>query len=298
MINYSLAMRSVNANLLEINQAKSRVKAAQLKGESPLQSDLDLIATEKQKAFAVAQCAEVMSIEKFAKHIATHGCVYSRADINAILYMAVDCMREQLLEGKKIRLGDLGDFYVSLTSKGADDPNTFTAQNITGIRVLWDPGMEFKNLLTDAEFNLVASRAAQAKVIKAIKSGESVVDLNTTDPENPDGGGSAGGSDNPSGGSNENPSGGSDGGGSVTNYTVTLSANDDSMGNVTGAGSYAAGSTVTISAVPASGYVFQKWSDGNTSATRSLTVDRDYTLTATFQAESSGGEDPETPPFS
>lgn len=298
MINYSLAMRSVNANLLEINQAKSRVKAAQLKGESPLQSDLDLIATEKQKAFAVAQYAEVMSIEKFAKHIATHGCVYSRADINAILYMAVDCMREQLLEGKKIRLGDLGDFYVSLTSKGADDPNTFTAQNITGIRVLWDPGMEFKNLLTDAEFNLVASRAAQAKVIKAIKSGESVVDLNTTDPENPDGGGSAGGSDNPSGGSNENPSGGSDGGGSVTNYTVTLSANDDSMGNVTGAGSYAAGSTVTISAVPASGYVFQTWSDGNTSATRSLTVDRDYTLTATFQAESSGGEDPETPPFS
>ena len=84
----------------------------------------------------------------------------------------------------------------------------------------------------------------------------------------------------------------------MTNYTVTLSANDDSMGNVTGAGSYAAGSTVTISAVPASGYVFQKWSDGNTSATRSLTVDRDYTLTATFQAESSGGEDPETPPFS
>ena len=164
--------------------------------------------------------------------------------------------------------------------------------------MLWDPGMEFKNLLTDAEFNLVASRAAQAKVIKAIKSGESVVDLNTTDPENPDGGGSAGGSDNPSGGSNENPSGGSDGGGSVTNYTVTLSANDDSMGNVTGAGSYAAGSTVTISAVPASGYVFQTWSDGNTSATRSLTVDRDYTLTATFQAESSGGEDPETPPFS
>ena len=298
MINYSIVMRSVNTNLFEINQAKGRIKTAQKMGQSPEQADLDLVATEKQNAFAIAQYADVMTIEKFARHIATHGCVYSRADISAILYMAVDCMREQLLEGKKIRLGDLGDFYVSLTSKGADDPNTFTAQNITGIRVLWDPGMEFKNLLTDAEFNLVASRAAQAKVIKAIKSGESVVDLNTTDPENPDGGGSAGGSDNPSGGSNENPSGGSDGGGSMTNYTVTLSANDDSMGNVTGAGSYAAGSTVTISAVPASGYVFQTWSDGNTSATRSLTVDRDYTLTATFQAESSGDEDPETPPFS
>jgi hypothetical protein len=28
-------------------------------------------------------------------------------------------MREQLLEGKKIRLGDLGDFSIVLSSKGA-----------------------------------------------------------------------------------------------------------------------------------------------------------------------------------
>jgi len=29
MINYSIVMRSVNANLFEINQAKSRIKAAE-----------------------------------------------------------------------------------------------------------------------------------------------------------------------------------------------------------------------------------------------------------------------------
>ena len=46
--------------------------------------------------------------------------------------MTVDCMREQLLEGKKIRLGDLGDVSILLSSQGA----------------------EFKNLIADAEFNL------------------------------------------------------------------------------------------------------------------------------------------------
>ena len=66
-------MRSVNANLLEINQAKSRVKAAPLKGETPLQSDLDLIATEKQKAFAVAPYAEPLTVEKIVKPTATPG---------------------------------------------------------------------------------------------------------------------------------------------------------------------------------------------------------------------------------
>ena len=143
-----------------------------------------------------------MTIEKFAKHISSHGSVYSRADISAILYITVDCMREQLLEGKKIRLGDLGDFSILLSSKGAEDADKFTAQNITDVKVQWEPGSEFKNLLTDAEFNLVASRSAQAAVIKAIKEGKANVDIST--PTTP-GDGSDGGGSNPSGGT---PAGG------------------------------------------------------------------------------------------
>ena len=216
MINYSIVMRSVNANLFEINQAKSRIKAAVKAGETPDPADEALVATEKQNAYAIAQYADVMTIEKFAKHISTHGCVYSRADISAILYMAVDCMREQLLEGKKIRLGDLGDFSVSLTSKGAENAKAFTTQNITGVNVVWECGQEFKNLLADAEFNLVASRSAQAAVLKAVKAGSTTVDLtggNENDnpstgsgqapDNNPDGSGDNGGGSTPS-----NPSGG------------------------------------------------------------------------------------------
>ena len=97
-------MRSVNANLLEINQAKSRINQAKKDGKEPDKKDTDLVKTEKQNAFAISQYTDVMTIEKFAKHITSHGSVYSRADISAILYMAVDCMREMLLEGKKIRL--------------------------------------------------------------------------------------------------------------------------------------------------------------------------------------------------
>ena len=42
-----------------------------------------------KKAYASAQYAEVMDINRFAEHIASHGCVYKRADIVAILTMAV-----------------------------------------------------------------------------------------------------------------------------------------------------------------------------------------------------------------
>ena len=196
MINYSIVMRSVNANLLEINQAKSRINQAKKEGTTPDPKDLELVKTEKQNAFAISQYTDIMTIEKFAKHITSHGSVYSRADISAILYIAVDCMREMLLEGKKIRLGDLGDFgdfSLLLTSKGAEDADKFTAQNITGVKVQWEPGQEFKNLRDDAEFNLVASRSAQAAVIKAIKEGKTNVDLNApTTPDNTPGGSSTG----------------------------------------------------------------------------------------------------------
>ena len=195
MINYSIVMRSVNANLLEINQAKSRINQAKKEGKNPDTKDLELVKTEKQNAFAISQYTDIMTIEKFAKHITSHGSVYSRADISAILYIAVDCMREMLLEGKKIRLGDLGDFSLLLTSKGAEDADKFTSQNITGVRVQWEPGQEFKNLRDDAEFNLVASRSAQAAVIKAIKEGKTSVDLNApTTPDNTPGGSTPGGS--------------------------------------------------------------------------------------------------------
>ena len=208
MINYSIVMRSVNANLLEINQAKSRINQAKKDGKEPDKKDTDLVKTEKQNAFAISQYTDVMTIEKFAKHITSHGSVYSRADISAILYMAVDCMREMLLEGKKIRLGDLGDFSILLASKGAETADKFTAQNITNVKVQWEPGQQFKNLLEDAEFNLVASRSAQAAVIKAIKEGKTNVDLNA--PINPDGGGDGDGTT----GGGSNTGGGTQGGGS------------------------------------------------------------------------------------
>ena len=224
MVNYSLVLRSVNTNLIEINQAKARIKAAKAQGTTPKTEDTDLVKTEQQKVFAVAQYAEVMDLSKFAKHISTHGCVYGHADINAVLNIAVDHIREELLEGKKIRLGALGDFYITLSSNGVADASTFTAQNITDVKVQWEPGPDFKNLINEAEFNLVAPRSAQAKLIKAVKEGKDSVDLTS-----PDGGGNTttGGSGSQGGSA---PGGGS--GSTTTGGGSQSSGSDTGDGNV------------------------------------------------------------------
>ena len=146
--------------------------------------------------------------------------------------MAVDCMREMLLEGKKIRLGDLGDFSLLLGSKGAETADKFTAQNINQVKVQWEPGKEFKNLLDDAEFNLVASRSAQVAVLKAIKEGKTNVDLNL--PINPDGGDDGNGGGTTGGGTT---GGGTTGGGTDSGGTdsgTTGAGGSGSTGENTG----------------------------------------------------------------
>lgn len=63
-------------------------------------------------------------------------------------------------------------------------------------------------------------------------------------------------------------------------YTLTITAGTG--GTVSGGGTYAYNTKVTIKATANSGYHFVKWSDGNTNATREVTVTGDATYTATF----------------
>lgn len=67
----------------------------------------------------------------------------------------------------------------------------------------------------------------------------------------------------------------------IPDYVLTLKATGG--GTVTGGGTYEEGTSVTIKATPHEGYRFVSWSDGNTNASRSITVKANKTLTATFE---------------
>ncbi len=133
---------------------------------------------EPARYYASSQTNNVMNLDQFAKHIASHGSVYRRADIAAVLTMAVDCLREMLLNGTKVQLGDLGNFYVTFSSEGTLSANDFNPDiHIKSVNVNWERGLDFLNLKEDAKFNLVAIRSIQKKVLKAVKNGESTVTI-------------------------------------------------------------------------------------------------------------------------
>ena len=133
--------------------------------------------TAAPKAYAKAQMHELMTFEKFIDHIAKHNGVFTRGTVRGVVVDMCECLVEMLLEGKKVLLGELGSFWVSLTSEGAATMEEFTASKIKAVNIIFTPGSDFENLIGNAEFNLVASRVAQAATLKTEKSGGSTVDL-------------------------------------------------------------------------------------------------------------------------
>ena len=130
-----------------------------------------------EKAYAKPQMSELMTFNKFVRHIANHNGVYSRGTVKGVISDMCECLVEMLLEGKKVQLGDLGDFWITLSSEGAETLEAFTAQNIKAVNIRFTPGADFENLASQAAFNPVSTRAAQAATLKAEKAGESTVNL-------------------------------------------------------------------------------------------------------------------------
>ena len=179
-----------------------------------------------EKAYAKNQVSEIWSLDKFAKHISDHNGVYSRGTVKGVISDMCECLVEQLLNGVKIQMGELGTFGISVSSEGAESIDKFTSKNIKAVNILFAPGVDFENLVSRAEFNLVPSRLAQVATLKAEKAGEDTVDLasaknkgtsSTSEPESP-----AEPDNTPSGGedsgSNDLGGGSSDAGGSDSSF--------------------------------------------------------------------------------
>ena len=139
------------------------------------------------KTFPAAQYAQNLNLNDMAKHMASHGSKYSKGDIIAVATQLVDCIREQLLLGNRVNMGDLGTFYVSLKAKAAANAEEFTTDLIKDVAVRWSPSQQFKSLKNEATFTYVGSRESQAEARKAEKEQlNSMATDKPTDKPDPD----------------------------------------------------------------------------------------------------------------
>lgn len=128
-----------------------------------------------KKTYAQAQTREVKDMAQLAQHMAEHNCPHSEGTIIGVLTDTIKCIKEQLLNGNVVRLGDLGMFRVSLSSNGVcesivdnltGEKPVFTANDITAVNVRWVPGDRFENLIAGATFKQVETMKKTAKGLK------------------------------------------------------------------------------------------------------------------------------------
>jgi len=139
-----------------------------------------------------------------------HNSIYGEDVCLGVANKLQNCMLEQLLEGKKVQFGELGVFYLSVKSTGADKETDFNLGiNIQGLFLCFAPSRTDVNNLSSKMLKKKASFLNVKDMVetKTKPSGNSSTSTPSPDPgtssgtegtgsDTGDGSGSEGGDDN------------------------------------------------------------------------------------------------------
>ena len=169
--------------------------------------------------YAKAVSLETLTQRDMAKHISSHGSPYTVDVVMGVLEAYRNCLIEQLLESKKVKVDGLGTFYVTIANKegGEKDLSKFNISTIAqGLRLRFLPDASQEEDLSSKEF----LKKAKFVDVATLTKDKTVEDEEESDT-NQGGGTVVDNEENQGGGSNENqnenPGGGDNGGGTNNN---------------------------------------------------------------------------------
>ena len=222
--------------------------------------------SEQPKWYAKSVQDRTIDFEDLVTHMSEHNSPYSRGVIHGVLTDMLDCVKELVLDGKSVRLGDLGLFSVGLKTTGTVHRDKWSVvANVQGVT------LNVRNTKTWSNAELRKNTILQELIGYDDGSNDTEDDSPSNEPTD---------SGNNSGGGNDN------GGGGVERISISTSVNDNSMGSVTGAGTYNKGDSVTLIAMANDGYRFLCWGDEVTDNPRTIIANvNGVTYSAIFEEE-------------
>ena len=109
------------------------------------------------KFYAQARMSGEVSLREMCDRI-QQSCTVTKADVHAVLVAMEDVFVDALKGGEIIRLGDLGTFRVSLSSKGSLTEKEYTSSLITKSRIIFRPGSVLSDALTNLSFSKLTDK--------------------------------------------------------------------------------------------------------------------------------------------
>ena len=90
----------------------------------------------KELWYATVVTDREMNFEELVDHISSHNSPYSRGTVHGVMMDMLDCLKELILDGKSVRLGDLGLFSIGMSSRGEVSRDKVTSASVEGIHLL------------------------------------------------------------------------------------------------------------------------------------------------------------------
>ena len=159
----------------------------------------------KELWYATVVTDREMNFEEFVDHISSHNSPYSRGTVHGVMMDMLDCLKELILDGKSVRLGDLGLFSIGMSSRGEVSRDKVTSASVQDIHLLVKNTKNWSNSELKKLCKITAYDA---------RGGEEDGGAENTPGGGTDGGGTnGGGSDNTQGGGGTSGGNTSQGGG-------------------------------------------------------------------------------------
>ena len=115
------------------------------------QNDLTGAATEKNPHVAVTVVNSKLTTTKELAEYINHACSVTESDVVAVLQALGKCVRDELLDGNRVELDNLGTFSLSLTCGQKKLEDRVTKKDIRVKNILFTPCAEMKQAMRGAE---------------------------------------------------------------------------------------------------------------------------------------------------
>lgn len=136
---------------------------------------------------------KVITMEKIAQRMERVGALSAQDAIHTIQNFVIE-LRNELVEGNRVKVDGLGTFHITFATEGTEEEKDCTVRNIKQVKVKFF----VENTLRLVNDSNATTRGAQNNVHFYIKSDGTAATNNAIDPDGGDGGG-----DNSSGGNDD-----------------------------------------------------------------------------------------------
>ncbi|MGO4708836.1 HU family DNA-binding protein [Chryseobacterium sp. 2TAF14] len=104
------------------------------------------------KFYASAKADGKINLKSLSREIAGDSTTVSDTDVLAVLNDLIKAVNRHLADGKIVKLGDFGNFQVSISSDGAETEEKVTSALIRGNKINFRPGVDLRDMLSTVKY--------------------------------------------------------------------------------------------------------------------------------------------------